>query len=155
MSAFQQTHSSTVFIYVAQVLRGRTRVAPPLSYCIQTFMDVIDTKSNKTTYTKFENEYRRTHVNHPEFADFFDIAGDQLTDFAVRLLGCELLRYDKQRGSLQVVEWGGNNYSVHNKLYSKEYHVILESAGRCDCTFNCAFEMGCCHVIAVKKHLNP
>ena len=116
-------------------------------------MDVISSKSNKTTYTQFINQTRKTHVYHQEFSADLDMAGIQLTDFAVRLLRSELLRYERQRSSLRVEDWGGNNYSVHNSVYNKEYHIVLEAGGGCDCTFSSAFAIACRHVVAIRYYL--
>ncbi len=67
----------------------------------------------------------------------------------------EVLRFERQRDSFFVEDWGTGNYDVVNQQFNISYQVILERDGDCDCTFASSYAMACRHVLAVRAHLTP
>ena len=92
-----------------ETLKERRRTVPKLAECIQVFMEVMNVKENTTTYMRFMQGTTRLRVRHPVYNEFFDVIGQQLTDFACRLVVTETLRFHRQQDQLTVEDWGSGN----------------------------------------------
>ncbi|GAV06332.1 hypothetical protein RvY_16343 [Ramazzottius varieornatus] len=134
-------------------MRDRRRTTRHITECVRILLDLLDTKVCRSTFIQFLQETTHLQVYFPEYQAFFDVAGQTLTDFAVRLLHKEMKRFHAKEDHLKVRNWGDDSYTVTNDLHGKAYDVMLTSDGRCECTFNCTLAVGCSHIFAVRQTL--